>query len=349
MRRNQIRESKTLSTHSALVLTSVVGIVAALGLMISQTAFAQDLPHFDAKPYAALADADSAATIAPGTKITTANWQQYKQFLPIGLQLLYSGKFHWKVADSPDYAIEVAPTVPIPKPKKYAEDTEKYKQAKLVAAATGGYNVADYQAGEPFPNPSGDLAGYQALFDNYYQYQPAVLDNPYNQMLQDQYDNRTVLETIEIQTNLGHVSDVGYPIVRPESHGVYLSIFNEVFLPEQSKYTTQLAVIRDDPNLPQEIYVFLPSLRRSLRLSAAARCSPLLGSDYVTDDNRGFSGLVNQFTATFLGHKRILNLMHMDRAKRHELASWNISSYMLGWPKPALGKWELRDAYVYNL
>jgi hypothetical protein len=187
------------------------------------------------------------------------------------------------------------------------------------------------------------------MFDNYYQYQPAILHNIYTEGLADQYNNQTSLLSIEIQTNLGHVSDVGYPVVRPESEGVYLSIFNQVQLPEQSKYTTELLVVRDDPTLPQEIYVFLPSLRRSLRLSSAARCSPLLGSDFVADDDRGFSGLTNQFQATFLGHKRMLNLMHMDRAKRHEPTSWINAPGMIGWPKPALGKWELRDTYIYNL
>jgi len=311
---------------------------------------AQDLTRFDPAPYKALADSDSTATIPRGSKITVANWRQYKQFLPLGLQGLYSGPFHWKMSAGPDYVIEVGSAVPIPMPKKYKEDTEKaVGQVTLVPAGTGGYNIANYHAGLPFPKPAGDLAGYQLMLDNYYQYQPAVLVDRYTELLADQYNNHTSLDSLEVQTNLGHVSDPGYPAVRPEAEGVFLSIYNEVLLPEQSKYTTELLVVRDDPNLPGEIYVFLPSLRRSLRLSSAARCAPLLKSDFVADDDRGFSGLTNQFTATFLGHKRILNLMHMDRAKRHDPGNWVVAPNMLGWPKPILGKWELRDAYIYNL
>ena len=292
---------------------------------------------------------NSTDTIPAGTKITLANWQQYKKFMPLGMQLLYSGAFHWKISNTPDYVIDVSPTVSIPKPKKYEQDTEKFRQTKLVPAGTGGYNIVDYLAGEPFPSPSGELMGYELMFDNYYQYQPAILYNHYDEMLSDFYNNHTSLGTIEIQNNLGHVSDVGYPTVRPEAHGIYISIFNEVLSPEQSKYTTQLSVLHDDPNVPQDTYVFLPSLRRSLRLSAASRCSPILGTDFVNDDNRGFSGLTNQFTATFLGHKRILNLMRMDNAKRHDLWNWVIDSNMIGWPKPLLGKWELRDTYIFDL
>lgn len=54
--------------------------------------------------------------------------------------------------------------------------------------------------------------------------------------------------------------------------------------PEQSRYTTSLTIVPDDLTKNQDNYVFLPSLRRSLRLSSAARCAPLLGSDYTPDD-----------------------------------------------------------------
>jgi hypothetical protein len=324
-------------------------VAAALCLLLANGAMAQNLPGFSAEPYRALAEVSSSQTIPPGTKITPGNWQQYKQFMPLGLQLMYEGRFQWKISNSTDYVVEVGPTTQIPKPKKYAQDTEKFRQTKLVAAGTGGYNIVNYQAGEPFPSPSGPLIGYELLFDNYYQYQPAVLFNHYDEMLSDRYNNHTSLGTIEIQNNLGHVSDMGYPIVRPESQGIFLSIFNEVLSPEQSKYTTQLSILHDDPNLPQDTYVFLPSLRRSLRLSSAARCSPILGTDFINDDNRGFSGLTNLFTATYLGHKKILNLMKMDRDKRHELGNWVIDPNMIGWPKPILGKWELRDTYIFDL
>lgn len=345
-------DSRHRKLPPALLVRACILFVLAVTLALpwlAREAFGQEMPSFDSSNYSRLAGFDSPA-IAPGTKITLNNWQRYKQFMPFGLQQLYSQKFSWRVSNTPDFTVEVGPTSHIVMPRKYADDTEKGAgQAKLVPAGTGAYNIVNYRAGMPFPKPNGPLAGFEMMFDNYYQYQPAELMDVYTENLADRYNNQTSLLSIEIQTNLGHVSDIGYPVVRPEAEGVYLSIFNQVQLPEQSKYTTELLVVRDNPNLPQEIYVFLPSLRRSLRLSSAARCAPLLGSDFVADDDRGFSGLTNQFTATFLGHKHILNLMHMDRAKRHEFANWVNIPGMIGWPKPALGKWELRDTYIYNL
>jgi hypothetical protein len=81
------------------------------------------------------------------------------------------------------------------------------------------------------------------------------------------------------------------------------------------KYTTQLAHLPDDPEKLQEIIVFLPSLRRSLkkRLSSAARCSPILGTDWSQDDNGdGMFLQPTNFTMKLLGEKKAIALMHAD-------------------------------------
>ena len=44
-----------------------------------------------------------------GTKITTQNWQQYKNFLPLGMQKLFAGIYYWKIP--PDAVLEVGPAV----------------------------------------------------------------------------------------------------------------------------------------------------------------------------------------------------------------------------------------------
>ena len=44
-----------------------------------------------------------------GTKITTANWQQYKQFMPLGMQKLFEGEYYWKMPA--DVEMDVGPAV----------------------------------------------------------------------------------------------------------------------------------------------------------------------------------------------------------------------------------------------
>jgi hypothetical protein len=48
---------------------------------------------------AALAqDKDSARGAIPvGTKITMQNWQQYKQYMPDGMAVLFDGRYFWKM------------------------------------------------------------------------------------------------------------------------------------------------------------------------------------------------------------------------------------------------------------
>jgi hypothetical protein len=338
MKKNQA--VRTLGTiTSALILLTLLALPA-----LAQS------DRFDQSAYDALAPAEPGQTIPLGTTITPGNWKQYKAFLPVGIQALYSGRYHWKIPDSPDFRIVVGPTIHYPLPHKVLQDTEQYhSQVKLVPVGDGAYNVEGYVAGVPFPVISGPQAGEQVLYNMYYVYQPWVLIDDYDEVLVDTHYNKFKQQTLEIQYRLAHVSEPNLPVVNPRSTGYYTSIFNEVLAPEQSRYTAELQLTLDDPNKLQELYVFLPSLRRSIRLSSAARCSPLLGSDYVVDDNRTFTGLPRLFTSRLLGKKRILALVHQDPIKRNDISNYTDDANLFGWPKPVLGKWELRDVYIIDL
>jgi hypothetical protein len=47
------------------------------------------------------------ADLPNGTKITMANWQQYKQFMPLGMIKLFEGNYGWKMPA--DVAMDVGP------------------------------------------------------------------------------------------------------------------------------------------------------------------------------------------------------------------------------------------------
>jgi len=287
------------------MFANIVAVNVRLMLLIALILLgynAQPAQAFNAADYQRLADATSSATIPPGTTITVDNWQQYKQFIPVSLQWLYGGKYHWKIPSAPDYAIGIGPTVSIPVTHQFAIDTEKYaNQVSLVPMSNGGFDIKGYVAGLPFPHPSGPNAGIEILYNFYYHYQPHVLTNYYRSLAIDRYLNQNATEIIEVFHRLMRLSDVNTPINNPQAGGYFQSVLDEVTVPEQSKYTTELALFPDDVKKLQEFYVFLPSLRRSLRLSSAARCSPILGGDYLNDDNRdGFDGIPTQFSVALL-------------------------------------------------
>ena len=71
-----------------LLWGTVIGI--AIIVCLGRPAPAQI--NYDLANFKAMADADSTETIAPGTKITLQNWQQYKKFMPIWMQAAFSGQ-----------------------------------------------------------------------------------------------------------------------------------------------------------------------------------------------------------------------------------------------------------------
>ena len=124
-----------------------------------------------------------------------------------------------------------------------------------------------------------------------------------------------------------------------------------LMIPEQTRYTTELTELSDDPRKLPEVYAFLPSLRRSLRLSAAAKCSPILGTDYIQDDN---SWQPTNFDVKLLGHKKLLTFIgDPNKAYTKEayvgLSEGEPASTYPGWPKYGTGLWELRNYQVIDL
>ena len=106
-----------------------------------------------------------------------------------------------------------------------------------------------------------------------------------------------------------------------------------VLSPEQTRYTTQLAQQPDDPLKVQEIYVFLPSLRRSLRLSSAARCSPILGTDWVQDDNSdGMAFQIPNFNVRFVGQKKLLFIVHANDPGMYDNQNYLLKSSVPAFP-----------------
>ncbi len=283
--------------------------------------------------------------IPPGTKITGENWEQYRDFMPLGMQELFKGTYHWKLPD--DVVMEVGAVTPIPPRRKYKEDTEKYSgqvTLKLVEK-TGGYVPEGYLGGLPFPDPQEPLKAIKIMYNGYYRDYPHIIWWPLHLRLLDRLGNRTDLIGTFASYKLSRMSEEGMPLVHPKANGIYISTRTALTEPEQSKYVTQVAVIPDNPAQEEDQYAFIPSLRRSLRLSSSARCAPIVGSDWTPDDVRGFAGIPGFFIAELVGEKKILMMVNagVDQLKYENF--WDPPT----WPKPIVGKWEARDAYVINI
>jgi len=335
--------------------SATIGIL--LVLTTAASAQQSDPLQYNPQVYARMVDASSPETIPPGTKITVHNWTKYKNYLPFFIQLAFQGQHHFRIIDSPDYVVEVGPTEVYPIPKAFREDTEKYAgQTRLVPdPVTGGLNWVGYKAGAPFPNPTEPYKAAKIMYNAWSGfYQPFVLHEISHNWLTDTYSNVLPEDTDDAFYRTGHLSDPPYPMSQPDAPGgLNVGRFIEI-VPEQAKYTTFLGVITDDATHLTEDYVFLPSLRRSLRLSSASRCAPILGTDFVADDSDWKPAF---FRPELIGEKKVLvpffsqeNIAYTKAALAGYVGSDDKPGHaMPGWPKAGYHKWQVRKAYVVSI
>jgi hypothetical protein len=284
--------------------------------------------------------------LPPGTTITAQNWQQYKRFIPDGMQALFSGSYTWKMPA--DLRIEIGPTSHYPLPRVYVQNTEKYSHlVKIKDLPTGGHTIEGYVAGAPFPNPVDPLKGYKILVNFWYRYTP-YLDCGANdhEYLVNSADQVSTVRYEDVHRRLSHISDIGQPIEDPHAEGIDHTSFSMTLEPEQERYTAVLVVYYEDPAKPEAEYIFIPQLRRVLRGSSNSRCAPVSGSDFALDDFSVFSGGIARFQAELAREQHILALVNSEPSLYGKPAN---HYFPLFFPKPEIGKWEVRDNYVLDV
>jgi hypothetical protein len=303
----------------------------------------------------------AAAAPQPGTQITYANWQSYREFMPPAMQSLFTGEHFWKMPA--DVQMEVGPTLPMPLPPAYLSDTEKNAgRATLRKLPDAGYIPQGYVTGIPFPNPLSQsaLAPYAIFYDLYYHYNPRLQRSVFCSYSGDAYGNFTASGQADVvYSQLTHLSDPKMPATIPTAGDYFFSKYIQQIAPEQGKYTTSLDLTYEDLTRLDDIYTYLPSSRRPIRSSDAARCAPLQNSDFTWEDAAlGPPGFPQQFEIKYLGEKRILALVHAapDALRQCGTATQLPGDYyypaakgILPWGKPSLGKWELRKVFVIEM
>lgn len=323
---------------------SASSVAMLLGLLLSSAARAADSP---APP--AAASSAPAQQIPIGTRITMQNWQQYKQFMPDGMIDLFEGKYFWKMPA--DVEMEIGPTVIHPLPKSYMEATEKYRgQVRLVDLPGGGLTLDNYHGGLPFPDPAEPHRGWKILADFWFRYFPHFVVNDAGNLgfecTMDSFASINCVKGRWVYRQHSFNTDPGVPATIPGGEGKFYTTWFMTEEPEQEKYSANLLISYTDLTKPQDTFIFNPALRRSQRLSAAARCSSS-GSDMTPDDGFfGFNANLPDFDAKVIGERTVIDQMDVGSAGADLPQDYDMP---LGWPKPSWGKWELRDAYVLDV
>jgi hypothetical protein len=304
-------------------------------------------------PEAAAPDLTASPAIPPGTVINSSNWMKYQDHFSDGEIGLWQGKWFWKMP--PDAQITVGPTKIYPLPAPFVEASEKYgDQTRLERLPNGRWQLKNYVAGVPFPIPDDPDKGQKILTNLNYRIQPHLIAG-----FPDSGTTLSVCNMDQMQDifcwhldydvrQLAYNWEPGVPRTEDGAGGAWLGEYISVEDPEQYRYAADLILLWQDNLKIEDNFLFVPALRRSLRLSDAAHCSKIFTfADYTHDDVRGgWNGGIADFDSKFVKRMQLLALMQMnnDDGKFPE-------NYLmpLGWAKPSWGNWELRDTWVIDV
>ena len=328
---------RALMIFVLLVLTRVTGTIA---FAASENKIADTPNAVDHSP-------PSADSIPPGTIITTQNWQDYRRFMPDGMAAMFEGKYFWKMP--PDVQMEVGPTTIVPLPKNYLAATEKYAgQVRIIELPDGGLTLQGYRGGIPFPNPQEPHRGWKVLMNLWYRYTPRLLVVTHGWTCAVNSSGNSNCETYQVvDRQLSFSTDLSSSPDPPDPGAKYFTGWFMVLEPEQSRYSASLNINYVDLTRSEDVYAFLPSLRRYQPVASSGRCAETEGMDWTAEDFRsGLDSTMAELNVSYLDHRKILALIDF-RAPDNPFPDGFFMP--LVWPKPSWAKWQLRDAEVIDI
>ena len=92
-----------------------------------------------------------------------------------------------------------------------------------------------------------------------------------------------------------------------------------------------------------DLWVYIPDLRRVRRISQAQRTDSIQGTDFTMDDLRSFNGIPPQYEWTCLGESRVIHPINSPKLGYPYNDTYNYGPYGFSY---ANDRWELRDAFV---
>ena len=238
--------------------------------------------------------------------------------------------------------------------KEYEAATETYKETARIGPDG---SLENYTAGQPFPMEGIDCmgdpqAGAKIIWDFDYQWEG---DGSASEFFYSYWDrgeqlplyyegtSRTILLSHRVEADLLEKQDGD--LFRKERRKSAFGI--EVTAPFDARGINLITYRYKSSDAPRsnakndDTWVYLPTMRRVRRISAAQRTDAVSGTDFTFDDLRSFSGIVPQYTWECLGEMDLLAPTNSKvRAYPYNKAH-NFGPYGLSF---ANDSWELRKA-----
>jgi hypothetical protein len=276
------------------------------------------------------------ADLKPGDTIGPQNWQSIEGM--VGENLLNRVKG--------GYTIQIKPSKTYRPLKEYVEATERYS-GKVALGPNG--ELLNYVAGQPFPkfDPSDPQIGQKLAWNFFYRW------------LGDDYKTggavkggkiiRAAIEKDGSERRADLVSYFLFPSTRyslnpkPAIPGYEHIDFMQLRVdsyPRDASGTTTLEIRYKDPGRADDLYIYLPSIRRIRRATTTQRCQTLAPSEFNLDDINSFNGKITDFNYKYLGDKKIL----ANISQEHLPFARKPGDYL-----PLDEKWEVVDTHVLEV
>jgi hypothetical protein len=276
------------------------------------------------------------ADLKPGDTIGPDNWERVKGMVGDNLLDRIRQGYSFKIKESTRYDV----------PRQYMEATKKYS-GKVRLGADG--ELLNYVAGRPFPQiePRDPQAGQKVAWNFYWRWRG------------DDYKagggteiGRVIRYAIEKDGSERRADFVSYflfprtrvtldpkPVIPGYEHVDSIQLRIDQY-PRDTAGTALLEIRYADPKRPDDLYLYIPNLRRIRRSTTTQRCQTLAPSEFNLDDINFFSGKITDFNYKLLGEKKAFTNYAQEKVPYHRKQG----DYL-----PIDESWEVQDVYVLEI
>jgi len=270
--------------------------------------------------------------LKPGGTIGPHNW--WKAQGMVGENLLNRIK--------QGYTLQIKQSRSMGVPKEYNAATGRYSgEARL---GSNG-ELFNYVAGLPFPDVhfSDPQIGLKMAWNFYWRW----LGDDYKTgggtgggkiiryaIEKDGSERRADVLHHTIKTR-GRVTLDSKPVLDGYEHIDWMQLRADEY-PRDTAGTTTLEMRYADPKREDDLYIYVPSIRRVRRAPPIQRCATIAPSEFNFDDINSFGGKVTDFNYRFLGRSKMLGNLAQEQIPFHRKSG----DYL-----PSKENWEIVEAY----
>jgi hypothetical protein len=270
--------------------------------------------------------------LKPGDTIGPENWEKARGM--VGENLLNRIK--------QGYTLRIKPGRSIGVPKEFNVATTRYSgQVKLESNG----ELLNYVAGLPFPNVHLDdpQIGLKMAWNFYWRW----VGDDYKTgggtgggkiiryaIEKDGSERRAEVLHHTIKTR-GRVTLDSKPRLDGYEHIDWMQLRADEY-PRDTAGTTTLEIRYADAKREDDLYIYVPSIRRVRRAPPIQRCATIAPSEFNFDDINSFGGKITDFNYRFLGRSRMLGNFAQEQVPFYR----KIGDYL-----PVKESWEIVETY----